>query len=154
LYPCPGELGNPRAIVLPGSKSTLKDLQWLKETGLAELICKRAASGVSIGGICGGYQMMGRSVSDPQGIEGPAGTETGLGLVPADTTIGSSKTTVQTRMVLFMTEQRNWMVMKYIWAIPPVINRPLPSLLIKRLSRKREFPLNRAESGDPTFMDF
>jgi adenosylcobyric acid synthase len=97
----PGELGNPRAIVLPGSKSTLKDLQWLKETGLAELICKRAASGVSIGGICGGYQMMGRSVSDPQGIEGPAGTETGLGLVPADTTIGSSKTTVQTRMVLF-----------------------------------------------------
>lgn len=96
----PSELGKPDAILLPGSKSTLKDLAWLKESGLAELIKDRARSGVSVGGVCGGYQMMGRSVSDPEGREGPAGREEGLGLLPGETVIGAEKHTVQVRMAL------------------------------------------------------
>jgi adenosylcobyric acid synthase len=86
----PAELGAPDLILLPGSKSTLSDLRWLRRTGLAERIRAHAAAGGAVAGICGGYQMLGRSVSDPEGAEG-GGSEAGLGLLPVDTVLTGEK---------------------------------------------------------------
>jgi adenosylcobyric acid synthase len=80
-----------QVIVIPGSKNTLHDLQWLHETGLAAAIRAAAARGVPVVGICGGYQMLCQTVSDPTGVAGDAGTMAGLGLLPAVTTFAPRK---------------------------------------------------------------
>lgn len=85
------ELGSPDLIILPGTKNTLDDLRWLKETGLYTSVLKHAASGGAVVGICGGYQMLGREISDPQGVES-GGSETGLGLLPSGTVFWGEKT--------------------------------------------------------------
>ena len=64
-----GALGTPDMILLPGTKSTIADLRWLRERGLEAAILKEAAGGTLVFGVCGGYQMLGRSVSDPEGVE-------------------------------------------------------------------------------------
>ena len=92
----PGELGNPDMIILPGSKNTLADLRVIKECGFAEKITQKAKSGTCVIGICGGYQMLGRSIEDPYGVEeestgGKVANETGLGLLPVDTTLEKEK---------------------------------------------------------------
>ncbi|MEO0434056.1 MAG: cobyric acid synthase [Cyanobacteria bacterium J06656_5] len=81
----PEELAEARAIILPGSKNTLQDLEWLRQTGLAAAIQQAARRGVPIVGICGGYQMLGQSLSDPNGYAGLAGKVPGLGLLPIRT---------------------------------------------------------------------
>ncbi|MEL7510505.1 MAG: cobyric acid synthase, partial [Cyanobacteria bacterium J06554_1] len=81
----PEELADARAIILPGSKNTLQDLEWLRQTGLADAIQRLAKRGVPIVGICGGYQMLGQSLSDPNGYAGLAGEVPGLGLLPTAT---------------------------------------------------------------------
>ena len=81
----PEELADARAIILPGSKNTLQDLGWLRQTGLAAAIQQAAQRGVPIVGICGGYQMLGQSLSDPNGYAGLAGEVPGLGLLPITT---------------------------------------------------------------------
>ena len=63
------ELGTPDLVILPGTKSTIADLHWLRETGLAEAVLDRAASGTPILGICGGFQMLGQTIEDPLGVE-------------------------------------------------------------------------------------
>ncbi len=89
----PGALGNPDLMILPGSKNTLSDLRWLKKTGLASRIGALAAENTPVFGICGGYQMLGGSLSDPAGVEGEKGAaEEGLSLLPADTVLGEKKT--------------------------------------------------------------
>jgi adenosylcobyric acid synthase len=76
-------LGTPDLIVLPGTKSTVADLRWLQATGLADAVCSSTAS---LLGICGGYQMLGRGICDPAGIEAPAGSSVaGLGLLDVET---------------------------------------------------------------------
>ncbi len=84
------ELLTPDLIILPGSKNTIGDLKWLKGSGLADRILEEADAGKAIIGICGGYQMLGRSVSDPEVAE-CGGSEQGLGLLPADTVLGGDK---------------------------------------------------------------
>lgn len=92
----PGELGLPDAVILPGTKNTLLDMAWLRKTGLADSITGLARSGVPIIGICGGFQMLGRMVNDPLGIEGDAGSRTsGLGLLPIETELTGEKTVRQ-----------------------------------------------------------
>ena len=77
-----GELGTPDMILLPGTKSTIADLSWLRQSGLEAAICKEAARGTPVFGVCGGYQMLGRSVSDPDGVEAAGLTQIrGLGLL-------------------------------------------------------------------------
>ncbi|MCR5251602.1 MAG: cobyric acid synthase [Lachnospiraceae bacterium] len=88
----PEELGSPGMIILPGSKNTIGDLRWMKENGLADRIREEAKAGRIIFGICGGYQMLGRSVSDPEHAE-CGGSEEGLGLLPVDTVLAGSKVT-------------------------------------------------------------
>ncbi len=86
----PEKLGDPDMILLPGSKNTLGDLRWMKETGISRRIKEEARKNKVIFGICGGYQMLGRSVSDPEHTEG-GGEEEGLALLPVDTVLGSEK---------------------------------------------------------------
>ena len=87
----PSELGNPDMIILPGTKNTMEDLLWMRENGLEALILKEAAKGKLIFGICGGYQMLGETLSDPYGVEA-GGTIKGMGLLPMDTVFAKKKT--------------------------------------------------------------
>ena len=76
----PRELGHPDLVVLPGTKNTMDDLRWLRESGMEAAVLKHASVGGAVIGICGGYQMLGNTVSDPDGVEG-GGSLRGLGPV-------------------------------------------------------------------------
>ena len=80
------QFGTPDAVILPGSKNTMEDLKWLRQRGLEGKILRHAASGKTVFGICGGYQMMGETLSDPHGVEA-GGTIKGMGLLPMDTVL-------------------------------------------------------------------
>lgn len=84
------ELGQPDLIVLPGTKSTMADLLWLRQHGLETAVQKLAARGTPVLGVCGGYQMLGQSLSDPDGCEG-GGHLRGMGLLPVDTVFTAHK---------------------------------------------------------------
>ena len=86
-----------KAVILPGSKSTRSDLKWLHETGWTETLKRFLNNGGHILGICGGYQMMGTCVHDPEGLEGTPGTTEGLSLLPVETELKAPKTTTLTR---------------------------------------------------------
>jgi adenosylcobyric acid synthase len=90
----PGEpLGTPDAVILPGSKQTLRDLAALRNSGLAEALATYLADGGQVFGVCGGLQMLGRSLADPEGLEGSGGSEVaGLGLLPLHTRFAGAKT--------------------------------------------------------------
>ena len=90
----PRELGNPDLVILPGTKNTMDDLRWLRESGMEANILKYAERGGAVIGICGGYQMLGREVSDPDHVEG-GGTLRGLGLLPQHTVFLGEKTRTQ-----------------------------------------------------------
>ena len=78
------QLGSPDVIILPGTKNTMDDLRWLRQSGLEAAILKHASNGGAVVGICGGYQMMSRTLSDPEGVEA-GGELRGMGLLDADT---------------------------------------------------------------------
>jgi adenosylcobyric acid synthase len=88
-------LGLPHAIILPGTKSTLADLAWLRSQGIAEAIRVLAARGTSVAGICGGYQMLGQVIRDPSHVESMEFEAPGLGLLPVETTFETGKATFQ-----------------------------------------------------------
>ena len=89
------ELKDPDMIILPGTKNTMEDLKWLRESGLEAQILKQAAKGKVIFGICGGYQMLGMELSDPFNVES-GGTMAGIGLLPTKTIFEEEK--VRTRV--------------------------------------------------------
>jgi adenosylcobyric acid synthase len=91
----PAELGAADAIVLPGSKSTIAALQWLRDSGLASAISAAAGEGRPVLGVCGGYQMLGTAIRDPAHVESRVETTVGLGLLPVVTTFEAMKTTVR-----------------------------------------------------------
>ncbi len=93
----PCDLSDFAFVIIPGSKNTRKDLAWLKETGWDLKITSYAAAGGQVAGICGGYQILGEKIEDPHGVEGAAGTETGLGLLPVTTLMKAPKTTTLSR---------------------------------------------------------
>ena len=84
------KLGNPDLIIIPGTKNTMKDLVWLRESGLEAKILQHAASGKPVFGICGGYQMLGQSLSDPYGVE-EGGNMRGMGLLDTNTVFSQQK---------------------------------------------------------------
>ena len=89
--------GTPDVVILPGTKTTLNDLAWLRERGLAQKVVHHAEQGGVVVGICGGLQMLGRHISDPDGTEAAAGSEAdGLALLPIETVFIPGKTTYQT----------------------------------------------------------
>ena len=82
-------------IILPGTKATLDDLLELRRNGCAQAIIRAHRDGKTVVGICGGYQMLGQTISDPDGIEGTLASLPGLGLLPVSTTMTHEKTTRQ-----------------------------------------------------------
>ena len=96
-----GDLHRPDMILLPGTKSTIADLQWLRQSGLEAAMQKAADGGTLVFGICGGYQMLGRTVSDPEQVEAAGVTEIrGMGLLEMDTVFRGEKVQTQTRGVI------------------------------------------------------
>ena len=91
------DLHDPDMILLPGTKSTIADLKWLRESGLEAAVLKAASAGTPIFGICGGYQMLGRTVSDPEQVEAAGISEiSGMNLLDMDTLFRGEKVQTQT----------------------------------------------------------
>jgi len=101
----PDELTGAKAIILPGTKNTLADLAWLRETGLDRAIGSAAAQGVPVVGICGGYQILGEMLCDESGVAGNRGTLPGLNLLPVRTTFQANK---EVRQVEALWESDRW----------------------------------------------
>jgi adenosylcobyric acid synthase len=78
-------------ILLPGTKNTIDDLAWLRRVGLADWIAAQHRSGATLVGICGGFQMLGRRVADPSGVESDIASADGLGVVPCETMLTTEK---------------------------------------------------------------
>jgi len=93
----PQELSFFKAVIIPGSKNTCSDLRWLKKLGWSDKLYSYVKNGGYILGICGGYQMMGKYVHDPEGLEGKPGSTRGLSLLPVETFLKAPKTTTLTR---------------------------------------------------------
>jgi cobyric acid synthase CobQ len=91
------DLGNPQAIILPGSKNVIHDLAALRSCGLADAIQRLADEGCEIVGVCGGYQMLGTGIEDPLAIESNQGTIAGLGLLSMTTVLAADKRLVRQR---------------------------------------------------------
>jgi adenosylcobyric acid synthase len=99
----PEQLEGADLILLPGTKSTMSDLKWLRESGLEAQILKQHAAGTPVFGVCGGYQMMGQRIDDPENSEG-GGSMRGMGLLPTETVFRADKTTVQAQGTLLPIE--------------------------------------------------
>ncbi len=96
----PEDIENADAVIVPGSKNTVNDLLFLKEHGIAESVKRAAAAGAMVVGVCGGYQMLGRKLLDPQGIESSQAEVDGLGLLDVDTVFEDRKITSQVEAVI------------------------------------------------------
>lgn len=91
----PGMLGDPDLIMLPGTKNTMDDLQWMRESGMETLILRQAEKKTPVIGICGGFQMLGKVLEDPCGVE-HGGSMRGMGLLDTRTVFCETKTRTQT----------------------------------------------------------
>lgn len=91
----PKELEKANMIIIPGSKNTIDDLNYIKKSGFKEALEEQKAKGKLIFGICGGYQILGEKISDPLGVEGNVIEEDGLGFLNIETTFSEIKTTKQ-----------------------------------------------------------
>src|SRR5207302_5186189 len=100
--PIPGDAA---LVILPGSKSTRGDLDFLRAQGWDIDLLAHHRRGGHVLGLCGGYQMLGRSVADPDGIEGPAGETLGLGLLDVTTMMSAQKTLTRVSAVHAATDQ-------------------------------------------------
>ncbi len=93
-------LGKPDVVILPGTKNTIGDLEWLKSTGMATQVQQCVQSGVQVVGICGGYQMLGNDIHNPHCVETNAVSARGLGMLDIETTFYTEKQTRQIQMRL------------------------------------------------------
>ncbi|MDP2744873.1 MAG: cobyric acid synthase, partial [Dehalococcoidia bacterium] len=91
------EMGHPDLIIIPGTKTTIADLDWLEQKGLAQRLKEEHRKGTPIVGICGGYQMLGERILDPERVESSVPAREGLGLLPVTTTFSPSKETHQVK---------------------------------------------------------
>lgn len=89
----PEGLAGADLLILPGTKNTIADLGWLGERGILAAIKAYHSQGGMVGGICGGYQMLGMTISDPEGLEGAASKVEGLGFIDVETVLAPTKTT-------------------------------------------------------------
>ena len=91
------EMGNPHLIILPGTKSTIHDMQYLRQSGMANTILQKAKAGVPVLGVCGGYQLLGKKILDPHHTESDITEIEGLGLLNVVTEFATEKYTAQVR---------------------------------------------------------
>lgn len=87
-------------VILPGTKNTIEDLHWLRQSGMADAIVRIANHGKAVVGICGGYQILGRHIHNPAGIEGSEHQAVGLGLLAVDTIFHEAKQTRQVQTTI------------------------------------------------------
>ena len=95
----PGLLGDPDLILIPGTKNTMDDMQWLRESGMEALILRQAEKKTPVIGICGGFQILGKELEDPDCVE-HGGTMRGMGLLDTRTVFSEAKTRTQTEGVM------------------------------------------------------
>jgi adenosylcobyric acid synthase len=95
----PEEIEKAEVVIIPGSKNTMADLATLRSTGLAKAILNSHQKGNAVFGICGGFQMMGQEIHDPEQVEGTINSMPGLGLLPVVTTLSEEKRTVQSEFI-------------------------------------------------------
>lgn len=93
----PSEIEQASVIIVPGSKNTIGDMLAIRNNGVARAITEAHRAGKTVIGICGGYQMMGQKIEDPEQLEGDIAAIPGLGILPVETTLESSKVTVRRR---------------------------------------------------------
>ena len=93
----PVEIAKADIVLVPGSKNTISDLMHLRERGLAKAIIQASEAGKGVYGICGGYQILGEEIRDPDHVEGDIDIMPGLGLLPVVTTLNKEKRTIQTQ---------------------------------------------------------
>ncbi|MFA5810296.1 MAG: cobyric acid synthase, partial [Thermoleophilia bacterium] len=91
----PAGLADADLIIIPGTKSTISDLRFLWSSGIAAEIIRKARGGTPVIGICGGYQMLGKKIHDPHGIDSGAGSVKALGLIDIETVFDNEKETRQ-----------------------------------------------------------
>jgi adenosylcobyric acid synthase len=103
----PGEAlpGDARVVILPGSKSTRGDLDFVRRQGWDIDLAAHVRRGGHVLGLCGGYQMLGKRVADPEGIEGPPGETSGLGLLDVDTVMTPQKSLTRVQAIHVETKQ-------------------------------------------------
>ena len=123
-------LGAPDCVILPGTKSTVADLNWLRQRELDAAICQHANQGGAVVGICGGYQMLGEAIHDPARVESEEEITPGLGLLPVTTVFSSEKAT-------YRAEAR-------ILAGPPWLNG-----LVGQIAAGYEIHMGRTEGARP-----
>ena len=92
-------LGHPDAVIIPGTKTTIPDLLAMERSGMAEQIRNYAAAGGTVLGICGGFQILGQRIIDPEGIEGESGEFNGLNLLPITTILSPNKVARQRQVI-------------------------------------------------------
>lgn len=104
----PQQLGKPHAVILPGTKSTMSDLAWLRAQGFGEALAKLVTEDTTaVIGICGGYQMLGQVIYDPAQVESSATEAPGLGLLPMATTFAGDKATHRAEATIL--SEKNWL---------------------------------------------
>lgn len=94
----PDELNDAVAILLPGTKNTIADMEWLMESGMAEAIRQLHQAGTPVAGICGGYQLMGQRILNPERVESTVEACDGLGILPVETFMSGQKNVTRSRM--------------------------------------------------------
>jgi adenosylcobyric acid synthase len=94
------DIENADVVMIPGSKNTINDLQFLRETGIAASVKRATEKGAMVVGLCGGYQMLGQKIFDPFGVESNQKEVVGLGLLDTETVFENSKVTAQAEAVL------------------------------------------------------
>ena len=131
------DLANARAIVLPGSKNTLEDLAWLRARGLDRAIQEAAQRGIPILGICGGYQMLGKTLSDAAGVAGSAGRLDGLGLLPVHTEFREEKRVARVEAIW---NKSRWTCYEIHMGLSESLSPADPLLHIRQNSHKSAHP--------------
>lgn len=131
----PQEIAKADIVILPGSKNTIADMQDIRGNGVAEAVIQVCNAGKKVIGICGGYQMLGKSIEDPKGVEGEQKSVEGLGLLPLQTVITREKITEQRT---FRFHDRQEICRGYEIHMGKTV--PLPGI--------PACPLNRLENGE------
>lgn len=148
----PSELGEPDVILLPGTKNTIQDLLWLRESGLEAKITRLAKKGTIVFGICGGYQMLGESLMDPLQTESALGSVRGMGLLPVTTVFEEENNwrTAHTGLecwkgILCHSAIRKLPVMRYTWGGRKLLAKLKPPFILSSAIQQEPYSAIRQE---------
>lgn len=148
----PSELGEPDVILLPGTKNTIQDLLWLRESGLEAKIMRLAKKGTIVFGICGGYQMLGESLMDPLQTESALGSVRGMGLLPVTTVFEEENNwrTAHTGLecwkgILCHSAIRKLPVMRYTWGGRKLLAKLQPPFILSSAIQQEPYSATRQE---------